>query len=69
MKKINTAIIGFGVVGKRRKLFIEKNKNYNLKYISDITFKNNFFKKKIKYFKYYNDVLSKRFDVVLSLQS
>ena len=25
-KKINTAIIGFGVVGKRRKLFIEKKK-------------------------------------------
>ncbi len=50
MKKINTAIIGFGVVGKRRKLFIEKNKNYNLKYISDITFKNNFSKKKNKLF-------------------
>ena len=65
MKKINTAIIGFGVVGKRRKFFIEKNKNYNLKYISDITFKNNFSKKNIDYFKYYNDVLKQKdLDVV-----
>ena len=30
MKKINTAIIGFGVVGKRRKFFIEKNINIYL---------------------------------------
>lgn len=65
MKKINTAIIGFGVVGKRRKFFIEKNKNYNLKYISDITFKSNFSKKNINYFKYYNDVLKQKdLDVV-----
>jgi len=56
MKKINTAIIGFGVVGKRRKRFIETNKNYNLKYISDISLKKNFSKNNINYFQNYNDI-------------
>ena len=56
MKKINTAIIGFGVVGKRRKRFIEINKNYNLKYISDISFKKDYLKNGIKYFQNYKDV-------------
>ena len=60
MNKINTAIIGFGVVGKRRKFFIEKNKNYNLKYISDINFKKNFLKKKIKFYKYYDEILNQK---------
>ena len=40
-KTLKTAIIGYGVVGKRRKLFIERNKNYKLLYISDIKFKKN----------------------------
>ena len=39
MKKITTAIIGFGVVGKRRMKFIKKNKFYDLISISDIRFK------------------------------
>ena len=38
-KKIKVAIIGFGVVGKRRKKYIEKNKKYNLVAVSDIQFK------------------------------
>ena len=38
MNKISTAIIGLGVVGKRRKYFIEKNPNYKIIAISD-TFK------------------------------
>jgi hypothetical protein len=42
MPKISTAIIGLGVVGKRRKFFIEKNSNYKITAISDIRFKNNF---------------------------
>ena len=42
MKKINVAIVGLGVVGKRRKEIIEKNKNYNLKAISDSRFKRDF---------------------------
>ena len=60
MKKINTAIIGFGVVGKRRKFFIEKNRNFNLKYISDVSFKGNFSKKKIKFFKYYDEIFKQK---------
>ena len=38
-KRISVAIIGCGVVGKRRKKFIEKNNNYSLIVISDIKFK------------------------------
>ncbi len=44
-KKISVAIIGCGVVGKRRKKFIEKNNNYSLIAISDIRFKKKNFPK------------------------
>jgi predicted dehydrogenase len=57
MKKINVGIIGLGVVGQRRKKFINKNKNYNLIAISDVRFKKNFKKKKISYYKNFKDVL------------
>lgn len=53
---IKVAIIGLGVVGKKRKLFIEKNKNYKLLAASDIRFKKNFSRKGIKYLKDYNDI-------------
>ena len=46
MKKINVGIIGFGVVGQRRKKFIINNRNYNLITISDVRFSKNFKKKK-----------------------
>tara|TARA_B100001769_G_C21709384_1_gene391062 strand:+ start:217 stop:369 length:153 start_codon:yes stop_codon:yes gene_type:complete len=46
MRKLKTAIIGMGVVGKRRKYFIEKNKNYRIVAVSDITFKSDIKKKK-----------------------
>ena len=46
MKKINVGIIGFGVVGQRRKKFIINNRNYNLISISDVRFSKNFKKKK-----------------------
>ena len=39
MVKLSTGIIGLGVVGKRRKIFIEKNNNYKIIAISDIRFK------------------------------
>jgi predicted dehydrogenase len=61
--KLNTAIIGFGVVGKRRKEFIEKNKNYNLIAISDIKFKKDFHRKKINYFKNYNDIFNSNLNI------
>ena len=65
MKKITTAIIGFGVVGKRRMKFIKKNKFYDLISISDIRFKKNFNKKKICFFKNYKEILNdKRINAV-----
>ena len=58
--KLNVAIIGFGVVGKRRKDYIVKNNNYNLVAISDIKFKKDFTRKKILYFKNYKDIFKIR---------
>ena len=46
MNKLRTAIIGMGVVGKRRRYFIEKNKNYQIIAVSDNTFKKDLKKKK-----------------------
>ena len=46
MKKLKTAIVGLGVVGRLRKEWIEKNNNYKIIAISDIRFKNNFKKKR-----------------------
>ena len=58
-KALKTAIIGYGVVGKKRKLFIEQNKNYKLIYISDIKFKKSFKDKSIIFCKYYKEILNK----------
>ena len=44
--KINVAIIGLGVVGKKRREFIEKNRNYNLVATSDVLFKKDFIRKR-----------------------
>ena len=58
MKKLKVAIIGCGVVGKRRKSFILKNKNYQLVAVSDICFKRDLFRKgEINYYKKYLDLL------------
>ena len=58
-KIIKVAIIGCGVVGLRRKTYIEKNKTYSLVAVSDIKFsKNHIYKKKISYFKYYDDLIN-----------
>ncbi len=54
--KINVAIIGLGVVGKRRRKYIEQNRYFNLIAVSDIRFKKNFIKKKIYHFKNYDDI-------------
>ena len=45
MKKLKTAIVGLGVVGRLRKDWIEKNNNYKIIAISDTRFKNDFKKK------------------------
>ena len=64
--KINVAIIGLGVVGKKRKYFIEKNKKYNLIAASDIRFKKNFIRNNILYFKNYNKIfrIKKKIDAI-----
>jgi len=64
MSKISTGIIGLGVVGKRRKFFIEKNSNYRITAISDIRFKNNFKRNNILYFKDYYSLLALNLDCV-----
>ena len=64
--KINVAIIGLGVVGKKRKYFIEKNNKYNLIAASDIRFKKNFIRNNILYFKNYNKIfdIKKKIDAI-----
>ena len=47
---IKVGVIGCGVVGKRRAYYISKQKNLNLRYVSDIKFKKNSIKKKIFFF-------------------
>ena len=64
MKKILTAIIGLGVVGKRRKFFIEKNKKYKLVAISDIRFKKDTKKNNIFYYKNFNSIIKHKLDCV-----
>jgi predicted dehydrogenase len=64
MSKISTGIIGLGVVGKRRKFFIEKNSNYRITAISDIRFKKNFKRNNILYFKDYHSLLALNLDCV-----
>ena len=63
-KILKTAIIGYGVVGKKRKLFIERNKNYKLLYISDTKFKKNVKNKSITFYKNYREILKQNIDVV-----
>ena len=54
--KINVAIIGYGVVGKRRREFIDKNKKYNLITVSDISFKKDFIRQGVSYYRNYEDI-------------
>ena len=61
--KINVAIIGLGVVGKKRREFIKNNKNYNLIAVSDILFKKNFIRNNVSYFKNFEDIF--KMDVTL----
>ena len=59
-KKIKVGIIGYGVVGQRRKNFIIKNKLFSLVSISDIKFKKKLtHKKNVFFYKHYDDLLRK----------
>ena len=53
--KINVAIIGLGVVGKKRREFIKNNNNYNLIAVSDVLFKKDFVRNNVSYFKDFED--------------
>ena len=64
MKKISVAIVGYGVVGKRRRKYIDLNKNYHLKYITDIQFKKDFKYNNVHYFRNYKKILLKKIDAV-----
>ncbi len=64
MKKIEVAIVGLGLVGQRRRKFIQKNKNYNLRFVSDVRFKNNFNSNKILYFQNYRDIPTNNLNAV-----
>ena len=64
-KIISVGIIGYGLVGKRRREFIEKNKSFNLIAVSDVTFKNNgIFNDGVLYFKNYEKLLEKKIDAI-----
>ena len=56
---MRVAIIGLGVVGLRRKIFIDKNSFIKLTAISDIKFKKKFFtRNKVNYYRNYNDLIN-----------
>lgn len=56
-KNINVGIIGFGVVGKRRKESIDKCKNFKLIAISDINPKNKYDDSSVRFYKSYIDLI------------
>jgi predicted dehydrogenase len=64
MKKLRTAIIGMGVVGKRRRYFIEKNDNYKIVAVSDITFQKDTKKNNVYYYKNYENIKNHNLDCV-----
>ena len=61
---IKVGIIGFGVVGQRRKKYILKNKFFDLICISDISFKKNYTIKNINFYKDYEKFLNHNLDAV-----
>ena len=64
-RKIKIAIAGFGVVGKRRKHFINKNPNMQVVAVSDIAFKKQkSFRRGIEYFKNYKELFNLDIDAL-----
>ncbi len=61
---IKVGIIGFGVVGQRRKKYILKNKFLDLICISDISLKKNYTIKNINFYKDYEKFLNHNLDAV-----
>ena len=61
---IKVGIIGFGVVGQRRKKYIVKNRSYELLCVSDISFKKDFKTKKINFYRDYKKFTNHNLDAV-----
>ena len=65
MKKLRVAIAGYGVVGKRRREFIDQNKNLQTVAVSDILFeKDDSFPDGVKYFTNYSKLFKLDIDVL-----
>ena len=64
MRKINVAIAGFGVVGKKRYEILKKIKKVNIVAISDINTKNSPKNKNIKFFSNYQKLFNFRLDAI-----
>jgi|TARA_Y200000002_G_scaffold376613_1_gene380776 predicted dehydrogenase len=58
-KKYKTAIIGHGIVGKRREFFLNKNRQFKITALCDKNYSNNLKKKKIIYFNNYRSLYKK----------
>ncbi len=64
-KKFKVGIIGYGVVGKRRKKFIDKNPHLKTCYISDMKFNKDYESKDgIEYFKDYKAMFVKDLNII-----
>ena len=61
---IEVGIIGFGVVGQRRKKYILENKSYNLCCVSDTSFKKDYKTKKINFYQDYKKFIKHELDAV-----
>ena len=65
MQKLKVAIIGYGVVGKRRRAFIDLNPYLQTYYVSDITFQSDGkFKDGVRFYSDYRKVFLQDVDVV-----
>ncbi len=63
--KLKVGIVGYGVVGKRRKEYIDKNKYFKTVAVSDVNFKNDgVFDDGVLYFNNYKKIFSAKLDVL-----
>jgi len=63
--KLRVGIIGYGVVGKKRRVFIDDNPNFETICVSDISFNSNgTFPDGVKYYSNYNNVFDQDIDVI-----
>ena len=64
--KLRVGIAGYGVVGKRRRIFIDQNPHMKTVCVSDITFPDSGkFKDGVEYFTNYKPLFQKEMDVLL----